>query len=77
MREPVVCDSSCLIALERIGHLDLLPALFHPVQAPPAVRQEFGAAPEWLRIEARIWSALPGFIPMRRKFGAPDLQIEV
>lgn len=58
MREPVVCDSSCLIALERIGHLDLLPALFDPVQAPPAVRQEFGASPEWLRVEAPADRAL-------------------
>lgn len=51
MREAVVCDSSCLIALERIGHLDLLPALFDPLQAPPAVHQEFGASPHWLRVE--------------------------
>lgn len=47
----VVCDSSCLIALERIGHLDLLPALFNPIQAPPAVREELGSSPEWLRVE--------------------------
>lgn len=58
MKEPVVCDSSCLIALERIGHLDLLPALFHPVQAPPAVHQEFGGSPEWLRVEAPADRAL-------------------
>jgi uncharacterized protein len=58
LKEAVVCDSSCLIALERIGHLDLLPALFHPVQAPPAVHQEFGASPEWLRVEAPTDRAL-------------------
>ena len=58
MREPVVCDSSCLIALERIGHLALLPALFHPVKAPQAVREEFGAAPEWLQVEAPADRAL-------------------
>jgi hypothetical protein len=52
LREPVICDSACLIALERIGYLDLLPALFEPVQAPPAVQHEFGAAPEWLRVHA-------------------------
>lgn len=51
MKEPVVCDSSCLIALERIGYLHLLPALFDPVQAPPAVHQELGASPEWLRVD--------------------------
>jgi predicted nucleic acid-binding protein len=53
LKEAVVCDSSCLIALERIGHLDLLPALFDPVQAPPAIHQEFGGSPEWLRVEVQ------------------------
>ena len=46
--EPVIVDTSCLIGLERIGQLHLLPALFHPVFAPPAVVAEFGAAPDWL-----------------------------
>ena len=58
MRAAVVCDSSCLIALERIGHLDLLPALFDPIQAPPAVREEFGSTLEWLRIEVPADRAL-------------------
>ena len=58
MKEAVVCDSSCLIALDRIGRLDLLPALFHPVQAPPAVHLEFGSSPDWLRVEAPTDRAL-------------------
>lgn len=41
-------DTSCLIALERVGRLDLLPRLFSAVLAPPAVVREFGAAPSWL-----------------------------
>lgn len=32
-----VIDSACLIGLERIGRLDLLPALIDPVMVPPAV----------------------------------------
>lgn len=52
MKEPVVLDSTCLIGLDRIGHLDLLPALFEPILAPPEVVREFGSAPDWLRIEA-------------------------
>lgn len=51
MREPLVVDSTCLIGLENIGHLDLLPRLFEPVHAPPEVEREFGSFPEWLKIE--------------------------
>jgi len=46
----VVTDTSCLIALDRIGRLDLLPALF-TVRAPHAVAEEFGRRPGWLHIE--------------------------
>jgi predicted nucleic acid-binding protein len=51
VKEPVVTDSTCLIGLERIGHLDLLPSLFEPVIVPPAVHQEFGVALPWLQVE--------------------------
>ena len=47
----VVTDMSCLIALDRIGHLHLLPALFDVV-APPAVVAEFGREPEWLTVRS-------------------------
>jgi predicted nucleic acid-binding protein len=46
-----VVDSASLIGLERIGRLDLLPALLEPVFAPPAVHQEFGALPAWVKVE--------------------------
>jgi predicted nucleic acid-binding protein len=36
----VVADASPLIALERIGHLELLKALFGEVLVPPAVAAE-------------------------------------
>ena len=46
-----VVDSACLIGLERIGRLDLLPALLEPIFAPPAVNHEFGALPDWMTVE--------------------------
>jgi predicted nucleic acid-binding protein len=39
----VIADSSPLIALERIGRLDVLPALFGTVVVPPAVAREIAA----------------------------------
>lgn len=51
MTAPVVVDSTCLIGLEQIGLLDLLPALFDPICAPPEVEREFGGTLRWLRIE--------------------------
>lgn len=47
-----VVDSACLIGLERIGQLDLLPALISPVMAPPAVEFEFGPVPPWVLVRA-------------------------
>lgn len=52
MKEPVITDSACLIALERIGQLELLPALFEPVLAPPEVQREFGSPLSWLQVQA-------------------------
>ena len=51
MSERVVADSTCLIALERIDQIEILPALFEPVLIPPAVAQEFGISFPWLKIE--------------------------
>ena len=45
MKDPVVADSTCLIALERIDSLEVLPALFEPVLIPPGVDREFGVVP--------------------------------
>ncbi|MGI8543115.1 MAG: hypothetical protein ACR2MD_06495 [Aridibacter sp.] len=42
MKESVVSDSTCLIGLERIGELDVLPALFEPIMIPPEIEREFG-----------------------------------
>ncbi len=51
MNEAVVADSTCLIGLERVGKLDVLPALFVSVMIPPEVGREFGGKFAWLKIE--------------------------
>jgi predicted nucleic acid-binding protein len=52
VKESVVADSACLIALERIGCLDLLPALFESIVIPPEVEREFGVSVPWLKVKA-------------------------
>lgn len=49
-REIVITDSGCLISLERINRLDILPALFSQVLLPPAVQAEFGVVLPWLKV---------------------------
>lgn len=51
MKSPIVADSTCLIGLERIGRIELLPALFEPVSIPPEVAREFGVSVAWLKVE--------------------------
>ena len=51
MKEAVVTDSTCLIGLERISELDILPALFAPIMIPPEVEHEFGGVYPWLQTE--------------------------
>ena len=49
MRErSVVCDTSILLYLGRIGHLDLLPALFAPIYIPEQVVLELDMGRLWL-----------------------------
>ena len=52
MSQIVVSDSTCLIALERIRRLDLLPAVFDQIWIPPAVAAEFGQTLPWLLVRA-------------------------
>lgn len=58
MKEAAVVDATCLIGLERIRRLDVLPALFDPVVIPPEVAREFGVLPSWLIIETPANHAL-------------------
>jgi predicted nucleic acid-binding protein len=51
VKEPVVSDSTCLIGLERVGELDILPALFASIMIPPEVEREFESKFLWLQTE--------------------------
>lgn len=46
-----IVDSSCLVGLERIGHLRLLAETYPDAAAPPAVAEEVGRLPRWLPVE--------------------------
>jgi predicted nucleic acid-binding protein len=50
LKDRAVTNSTCLIALERIEKLDLLPKLFTAVFAPPAVHDELGCVLDWLQV---------------------------
>lgn len=50
MSECIVSDSTCLIALERIGSVEILPALFGSILIPPVVQREFGISIPWLMV---------------------------
>ncbi|MGL5832314.1 MAG: hypothetical protein ACRC1Z_03675 [Waterburya sp.] len=52
MTERVVTNSTCLIGLERIERLDILPQVFNSVFAPPAVAKEVRTSLDWLKIQA-------------------------
>lgn len=52
MSRIIVSDSTCLIGLERIRQLDLLPGLFDEVFVPPSVAAEFGITLAWLKVRA-------------------------
>jgi predicted nucleic acid-binding protein len=58
VKEAAVSDSTCLIGLERIGQLAVLPALFEPLMIPPEVAREFGGGFSWLQIEPLMSGAL-------------------
>lgn len=58
MKEPVIVDSACLIGLERVTRLDLLPTLFDSIIAPPEVEREFGSSLTWLQSIAPTNQAL-------------------
>ena len=52
MPPTVVSDATCIIALHRIGRLDILERLYHAIHIPPAVRREVSIVDEdWIRVE--------------------------
>lgn len=58
MKSSIISDSTCLIGLERIQALDLLPALFDSIVIPQEVHWEFGIAMPWLHVESPLNKAL-------------------
>ncbi|MBP0031299.1 DUF3368 domain-containing protein [Roseofilum sp. Guam] len=64
MNSVVITDSTCLIGLERIGYLDLLPALFQEIIIPQAVQAEFGSYLPWLQVEKPSDLGMVGAIKM-------------
>ncbi|MEQ8957223.1 MAG: hypothetical protein RLP02_04745 [Coleofasciculus sp. C2-GNP5-27] len=53
MTQPAVTNSTCLIGLECIGQLDLLPQVFPVIFAPPTVVVEVRSTLSWLRVQAK------------------------
>lgn len=51
MSNTVIADSTCLIGLERIQRLDLLPKVFEKIMIPPAVQIEVGIEETWIFIQ--------------------------
>ena len=51
MSDQAVTNSTCLIVLDRIGQLDILPKMFSTIFAPPAVETEVGLSIAWLTIQ--------------------------
>lgn len=52
MSEQAVTNSTCLIGLERIERLDVLPQVFSKVTIPLAVQAEVGLSADWLTVKA-------------------------
>jgi uncharacterized protein len=64
-----VTDSTCLIALERIGRLGLLARPYVRVLVRPEVREEFGAELDWVEVHAPINVALATALRMQLHSG--------
>ncbi len=47
----IVSNSACLIALERIEQLNLLPQVYPSIWIPQAVQQEIGFLTDWLQVQ--------------------------
>lgn len=53
MTELVIADTSCLIILQKLGLLGLLPRLYESVTITPVVAAEFlDFLPEWISVKA-------------------------
>ena len=68
MSDPIsVCNSSCLIVLDAIGHLDLLQQLLGTITIPDAVSAEFGhPLPGWITV-----------VPVQNRAVVKSLQLQL
>ena len=52
MSSIVISDTSCLIALDRIGYLDILNKSFSVIYVTPKIVEEFGTSlPDWITVK--------------------------
>ena len=52
MPPAVVADATCIIALHRIGRIDILKAVFGSVSIPPAIEREiYNIKADWIVVE--------------------------
>lgn len=52
MSDRAVTNSTCLIGLERIERLEILPQVFSPLFVPSAVQKEVGISEDWLTVRS-------------------------
>jgi predicted nucleic acid-binding protein len=65
-----VANSTCLIILQRIGRLDILPSVFGSVLIPEAVAKETGVSAPWLQVRAVRDNPIEG--KLRHQLGAGE-----
>lgn len=52
MPDIIISDTSCLILLDKIGHLELLEKVYQKVRITPEILCEFGkSVPDWITVE--------------------------
>lgn len=59
MPELVICDTSCLILLDKINKLELLKHCYSSIYVTPEIAEEFGKGlPDWIKIKEATNQAL-------------------
>jgi predicted nucleic acid-binding protein len=72
VKEAIVIDATCLIILDRINLLKILPQLFEPVIISPGVANEFGESFEWLTVETPSDESLVRSLRLRLHLGEAE-----
>jgi predicted nucleic acid-binding protein len=53
MPEVVIADTSCLIAFDTIGELDILHSVYEQISITPEIADEY-PLPEWIKVETPV-----------------------